>query len=258
MNMNSSSILLSCLVIFMLGICGQTAQADNLKVLPFALFERSGKSLIVDGVSTKYALGVLGVRADLTFQERWHLSGKLGYGQSNNQTVEFSGAVFEGQVKGMYLQGGAQYNFLETPKYDLFGLLNFINRDLQASDLIGTRNGMALTGSSRTKFNSKDLTFGTRHKIGRDFAVSFSGGVSQWHLRSKAIANYSSGRITATATKNINTTGQDPIYKIGMSMKRLSHNFNIEISQRLLSSQISSNIATVRMDYQIKFYYLFN
>ena len=69
----------------------------------------------------------------------------------------------------------------------------------------------------------------------------------------KLLVGMSPGRIAATAIKNIYTTGQDPIYKIAMSMKKLSHNFNIELSQRLLSSQISSNITTVRMDYQFKF-----
>ena len=251
--MNNSSIFCLQTVIIILIICGKTAQADNLKVLPFALFERSGKSLIVDGVSTKYALGVLGIGADWTFQRRWRLSGKLGYGQSDNQTVQFSGATFKGQVRGIYLQGLGQYKFQQTSKYDLFGQLNFINRDLKASNLIGTRSGLALTGSSDTKFSSTDLIFGTQYRFGSNYAVSLSGGISQWHLKSKGIAKYSSGRITATATKNIDTTGQDPIYKIAISMKKLNNNFNLEFSQRYLNSKISSNITTIRLDYRFKF-----
>ena len=41
-------------------LTAQLTMADNVQISPFVLYEQSAKNIIIDGVSTKYGLGVVG------------------------------------------------------------------------------------------------------------------------------------------------------------------------------------------------------
>ena len=74
--------------------------AEPVKIYPFALYEQASSNIIIDGVSTKYALGVAGISLQKNLNDKVTLAGKLGYGQNNDQKVSFSGANFKGLVSG--------------------------------------------------------------------------------------------------------------------------------------------------------------
>ena len=97
------------------------AQQYEFTLSPFALYEQSAKSIVIDGVSTKYGLGVLGAEIKSNISVQFQISGKIGYGQNNDQAVSFSGANFNGMVRGSYLEVAGGYTFYSTQSYALFG-----------------------------------------------------------------------------------------------------------------------------------------
>jgi hypothetical protein len=237
-----------CTVVF-----GQSGLANELQVSPFALYEQSSNNVIIDGVSSKFGLGVLGVGFEINLEGNIQVSAKLGYGKNNSQKMSFSGANFAGSVKGLYLEGAVEYTLLTRSNYTVFSQFRFINRYIDASDLKGSRNGLALTGVSHTTFDSVDLMLGAQMQIGSAAFVNISGGLSRWHLKSNAEANYAANGISATAKKRINAIGLDPILKIQSRTSKPTHNFSLELSYRPLKSVVDAEILAIQMEYTFHF-----
>ena len=232
---------------------GQSALAVDLKVSPFALYEVGNKDIVIDQVSTKYGLGVLGFDVDANFQSKLSISGKLGYGANPSQKISFSGANFKGTVKGTYVEGAMQYALWTKSDYSVVSELRFINRNIDAPDLTGSRNGTALTGNAFTSLDSVDLTFGARMPLGNAAFLNISGGLSRWHLKSNATAFFTSGGVSATARKKIDAVGRDPIVKVSIGSNNPKHNFKLELANRSLKSKTSAQIMAIQLDYVFKF-----
>jgi hypothetical protein len=229
------------------------ALAEPLKIYPFALYEQANSNIIIDGVSTKYGLGVAGISLQKNLNDKVILAGKLGYGQNNDQKVSFSGANFKGLVSGSYLDLQGSYLIYQNDRSSVFSSAQFINRELNASDLTGTRNGLDLTGKSNTFINSSDIKLGTLINISPLTILKLSAGISQWQLNAKATGYYASNGVTATAKKNINTIGQDPVFEAGLITNKDNHNFEVIASSRSLRSKANTEIISAQISYLFAF-----
>ena len=85
--------------------------ADGFKITPFILYEEATQNIVIEGVSTKYALGVAGVELRKKYGDSITISSKLGYGQKHDQKTSFAGANFSGKVTGSYLILAGNMNF---------------------------------------------------------------------------------------------------------------------------------------------------
>ena len=229
------------------------ALAEPLKIYPFALYEQASSNIIIDGVSTKYGLGVAGISLQKNLNNKVTLAGKLGYGQNNDQKVSFSGANFKGLVSGSYLDLQGSYLIYQNDRSSVFSSAQFINRELNASNLTGTRNGLDLTGKSNTFINSSDIKLGTLIKMSSFTILKLSAGISQWQLNAKATGHYASNGVTATAKKNINTIGQDPVFEAGIMTNKDNHNFEVMASSRSLRSKANTEIISAQISYLFAF-----
>ena len=227
--------------------------AEPLKIYPFALYEKASSNIVIDGVSTKYGLGVAGISLQKELNDKVTLAGKLGYGQNNDQKVSFSGANFKGLVSGSYLDLQGSYLIYQSDRSSVFSSAQFINRELDASNLTGTRNGLALTGKSNTFINSPDIKLETLLNISPLTILKLSAGISQWQLNAKATGYYASNGVTATAKKNINTIGQDPVFEAGIITNKENHNFEIIASSRSLRSKANTEIISAQISYLFAF-----
>jgi hypothetical protein len=229
------------------------ALAEPVKIYPFALYEQANSNIIIDGVSTKYGLGVAGISLQKNLNDKVKLAGKLGYGQNNDQKVSFSGANFKGLVSGSYLDLQGSYLIYQNDRSSVFSSAQFINRELNASNLTGTRNSLALTGKSNTFINSADIKLGALINISPLTILKLSAGISQWQLNAKATGYYASNGVTATAKKNINTTGQDPVFEAGITTNKDNHNFEVMASSRSLRSKANTEIISAQISYLFSF-----
>jgi hypothetical protein len=229
------------------------AQQYQFTFSPFALYEQSAKSIVIDGVSTKYGLGVLGAEIKTNISDQFQLSGKIGYGQNNDQAVSFSGANFKGVVRGSYLEAAGRYAFYSFEKFEFFGDVKFINRTLHASDLTGTRNGLSLTGKADTTIRTSDALLGFRYALSDTTSIKFAAGYHQWHLIADATGYYASNGITATARKKIDTIGIDPVFDVSIEDTQANRTIVAKIASRSLHSEANTEILTAELIYQLSF-----
>lgn len=238
---------------FMLLIFSTQAQANDLTVTSFGLYEQANNEITIDGVSTKYALGVTGIELRKEFNNSITLSARAGYGQNANQSTSFGGANFNGKVTGSYFSVYGSYTFIERERLSLFGTTEFAHKALNAPDLVGTRNGLDLTGNAKTTIKNADLLFGVNYSLTDTLSAQLSAGVSQWQIKSDATAYYSSNGLSATARKNIDARGTDPIFAIGVKTTKENHNFEVKLLDRSLRSQTRTSITSAELTYSYQF-----
>jgi len=221
--------------------------ANDWSIAPFAMYERAPENIIVDGVSTKYGLGVIGGQVTYTVPGTISISTRLGYGQNNDQEVSFSGATFNGKVTGTYLEAKAHKNILASGNTLVSLEGGYSKRDLKADDLIGTRNGLALTGQSVSAISSFDLMLNLQQNVTDRFAATATIGQANWHLDADATAYFALGGIRANANKKIDASGQDPIYKLSFDYTGDKSTIHASISQRSLRSKANTDIITAEL-----------
>ena len=227
--------------------------ADQWSLAPFALYEQAQDKIVVDGVSTKYGLGVLGGQITYQGDQNLSLTARAGYGQNNDQEVSFSGAQFKGKVTGTYFEASATTNLLTYSKSIVSLEGSYSKRDLKADDLIGSRNGLALTGNSTSSIASTDLLVNLRHSMTDKVTASASLGYGKWNMDADATAYFASGSIRANANKKIDTTGYDPIYKLGVNYEGERANVRVNISNRSLRSKSNTAITSGEVMVNFKF-----
>ena len=226
-----------------------TSDAEGYKIEPFALYEQAESNIVIDGVSTKYALGVAGVQVHKTFNTNFTVSSHLGYGQNNDQKTSFAGANFNGKVTGSYLSLSGKYEFQKKERFNLFAAAEITRRKLKASNLTGRRNNLDLTGSSDTSINANDFSIGVRLSPTKGLKMELSAGISNWHIKSDAKAFYSSNGLSATAKKSIDAKGSDPAFSITLATNKDNHNLSLNISNRSLRSKTNTSITTAQLSY---------
>ena len=94
---------------------------------------------------------------------------------------------------------------------------------------------------------------GVSYALKRDIYVQFEAGLSQWHLNSKASAYYASNGITATARKNIDTKGTDPILSICITTTKSAYNLVAHFESRSLKLKTDTYITSADVSYSFQF-----
>ena len=240
-------------VVFGLFLVCKPVFADGFKITPFVLYEEARQNIVIEGVSTKYALGVAGVELRKNYGDSITISSKLGYGQNNNQKTSFAGANFSGKVTGSYFNIGGKYEFYKKNDFTFFSSIEHSRRNLDAPNLIGKRNNLDLTGIADTTISSEDLKVGITFKPANKLSFQLTAGMSNWHIKSDAKGYYVSSGLSATASKSINTKGSDPIIETMVSTNKDNHNFALSLSDRSLRSKTNTSIITGELNYEFHF-----
>ena len=191
--------------------------ADTFGVSPFALYEQADNQIVVDGVSSQYALGVAGIAFNFNVINNFELTAAAGYGFTPNQKVSFAGANLMDDVSGTYTGLGAKIKIYENSRGQKIKLeYQMHNRDLRAPTLTGSRNGSPLTGNSDIQYDSNDFGISVVHPFSEDVSTHFAFGVSKWDFAANGTASTNSG---ITARKNIITSASDPYWSVGLDWK---------------------------------------
>jgi len=240
-------------LVFGLSLVCKPLLADSFKIAPFVLYEKATQNIVIDGVSTKYALGVAGVELRKKYGDSITISSKLGYGQNNDQKTSFAGANFSGKVTGSYFNIGGKYEFYRKNDFIFFSSIEHSRRNLDASNLIGKRNNLDLTGIADTTISSEDLKVGITFTPANKISFQLTAGMSNWHIKSDGKGYYVSSGLSATASKSINTKGSDPIIQTMVSTNKDNHNFALSLSDRSLRSKTNTLIITGELNYEFHF-----
>ena len=250
--------------------CGQSVSAFEFKVSPFALYEQGQEDIYIDGVRTKYGLGAVGATIETHLGSGFIIRTGIGYGYHPNAdlslTVDSRPVSVTGPVAGVYLQAAVNYLFWAKVDYSLSSELSYISRNVDAPNLAGMAGSRPITGSAVNDFDTLDLVMSSQFQIGNTAFLKVSGGLSQWNLKTSALARYDQAAgvlsysgitiscpCTVTYPKEIDTTSIDPIVGISIVSRNPQHNFDLEFYNRSLKSKAETQVIGVEFEYKFSF-----
>lgn len=261
---------LSALSFIFLFVCGQGASASDFKLSPFALYEQGKEDIYIKGIRTKYGLGVVGADIGINLGDDVNIRTRIGYGYHPNAdlslTVEEKSVSVTGPVAGIYLEGAINYLLWERLDYSITSELSYVSRNVDAPDLTGMVGSRPITGSAVNDFDTLDLVLSSQLPIGKAALLKISGGLSQWNLKTSAVAVYNQATgvlsykglsipcpCTVTYPKEIDTTSIDPIVGISIVSRNPRHNFGLEFYNRSLKSKAGTQIVGIELEYKFQF-----
>lgn len=251
----------------LLGFICQFSQAQNavaleFKVEPFALYEQGQENIYIDDVRTKYGLGVVGVAGETMVGNNFSVRGRLGYGYHPKArvslNVEGREVAVTGPVAGVYLEAAVDYLLLSSTSYSLTSQLRVITRNIDAPNLAGFAGSRAITGTAVNDFDTLDLMLEAKFPVGKVAFLNITGGLSQWNLKTTAIAYSATGgsgpiQCPCSYTKKIDTTSVDPVMGISVGSNNPKHNFDFEFYSRSLQSKAGTQILGLELEYTFEF-----
>ena len=168
-----------------------------------------------------------------------------------SETVNFEGIEFTGPINGLYISGSLKSKIKKFEKLNLYLEQSISNRNLNATNLSGMRNGKKLLGTASTNINAYDALFRFDFDQNLKNIISFSTGLGFWRLSSKGTATNQSE--TIEAWKELSSNGIDPLLKLSFSKKLKSSKFNTTFQYRSLNSKLNSGITSISFNYKFVF-----
>ena len=250
--------------------CNRSVAAFEFELSSFALYEQGQENVTIDGVSTKYGLGVVGGSVESKLGDVFGIRTRIGYGfhpsANLSLTVQGKSISVTGPVEGIYLEGSMNYKFWNNGDYSIWSELAYISRNVDAPELVGMAGSKPVTGTAVNDFNTLDLALTSQFPIGGLAFLKITGGVSQWNLKTTAVAVYSQAvgvlslngttipcPCTVTYPKKMDTTSVDPIVSLSIVSRNPRHNFNLEFYNRSLKSKAGTQISGVEFEYKFEF-----
>jgi len=228
-----------------------SVMAKEISISPLVLYEQANAPLVIDGVSSGYKFGIIGVSGKLYPNKKNNAQIDVGYAYVPSETVTFAGITFKGPVTGLYFSALSKYSFKNFKTSNLYFEQSLSHRNLQANNLSGERNGKILLGTSSTIINSYDALFGIDLSTKLEDGFSVAAGLSFWSFLAKGTATNQSN--TINAWKTIKTNGIDPLLKVSFQ-KILDHKkLNTDLQFRSLYSKFNTGIISVNLKYEYLF-----
>ena len=228
-----------------------SVMAKEISISPLVLYEQANAPLVIDGVSSGYKFGIIGVSGKLYPNKKNNAQIDVGYAYVPSETVTFAGITFKGPVTGLYFSALSKYSFKNFKTSNLYFEQSLSHRNLQANNLSGERNGKILLGTSSTIINSYDALFGIDLSTKLEDGFSVAAGLSFWSFLAKGTATNQSN--TINAWKTIKTNGIDPLLKVSFQ-KILDHKkLNTDLQFRSLYSKFNTGIVSINLKYEYLF-----
>jgi hypothetical protein len=234
----------------------------ELKTSPFALYEQGQKDIYIDGVRTKYGLGVVGVAVETNLGSALKIHSRLGYGYHPNAsvslTVDDRSVAVKGPVSGIYIEAGIKYPLWSKLEFSVVSELRSSWRNVDAQDLVGLAGSRAITGEAVNDFDTLDLLLSAQFPLGKTAFMNVTGGLSQWNLKTTAVAYSQTGgsgifSCPCSYTKRLDTKSSDPIFGISITSNNPRHNFSLELYNRSLKSKAGTQIIGLEASYAYQF-----
>ena len=256
------TILISNLIVFFLFVFNDSAFGMELKISPFALYEQGKDDIYIDGIRTKYGLGVLGATVQANLENGLEIYSRLGYGYHPNAsvslTVDGKSVAVKGPTSGNYRETGIRIPLWNKSDVFIISELRSTWRDVDADDLAGFASTRAITGKAVNDFDSLDFLLTARFAIGETAFLSITGGRSDWHLTTNAVAYAETGArgslsCPCSYTKKVDAESSDPFFGISITSNNPMHNFSLELYNRSLKSKAGTSIIGLEAGYVYQF-----
>lgn len=184
------------------------ASERDIKASGYSIAEMASKTVVVDGVSTKYMLGAIGVKADKQLTDRLALQGTWGKGYLPSHEINFAGYTFTGSVYSDVKSLGVNYELATFGnQYTLDSEFVHTWSEIKAPTLIGTKNNSQVTGHSSASMDFSSLMFTLNRTINDRLSLNGRYGWINWDFEALGTA-YANSNVTAKKyikSSNINS-----------------------------------------------------
>ena len=228
-----------------------SVMAKGISISPLVLYEQANAPLVIDGVSSGYKFGIIGVSGKFYPNKKINTQIDIGYAYVPSETVTFEGITFKGPVTGLYFSALSKYSFKNFKTSNLYFEQAISHKNLQANNLSGERNGKILLGTSSTIINSYDALIGLDLSNKSRNGFSLATGLSIWSFIAKGTARNQSN--TITAQKTIKTNGIDPLLKVSFQKIIDNKKLNTDLQFKSLYSKFNTGIISVNLKYEYLF-----
>ena len=232
-------------------ISATSVMAQAISISPLVLYEQVNAPLVIDGVSSGYRFGIIGVSGKFYPNNKNNAQIDVGYAYVPSETVNFEGITFKGPVAGLYFSALGKYNLKNFEVSNLYLEQAISHRNLQANNLSGERNGKILLGTSSTIINSYDALIGLDLSNKSRNGFSLATGLSIWSFIAKGTARNQSN--TITAQKTIKTNGIDPLLKLSFQKILNNRKLNADLQFKSLYSKLNTGIVSISLKYEYLF-----
>jgi hypothetical protein len=254
------TILISNLIVFFLFVFNDSAFGMELKISPFALYEQGKDDISIDGIRTKYGLGVVGATVQANLENGLKIYSRLGYGYHPNArvsiTVEEKTASMKGPTSGRYTETGIKIPLWNKSKFAVVTEIKSTWRNVVADDLAGFAglSNWLVTGEAINDLDTLDFLLRFNFPVGEFAFVTLTGGRSKWHLRSESKVYFIDHPVyTSGSRPPIDTKSSDPFFGISITSNNPMHNFSLELYNRSLNSKAGTSIIGLEAGYVYQF-----
>ena len=171
-----------------------------------SVYDHASEKLIVDGVSTSYALGSAGIRVDWKTDQNLFFHASFGLGYLPNYKMSAFGTTFYGPVDGTMKSIGSRYRLYNAEDHKVNVSFEIFERDVNGNDFKGIRNGQSLKVKSTAAFELSEFSLGYEYFSSRSLSLGINAGMTNWKLDANGLTLLNN----MTISKNVTENGHSP------------------------------------------------
>lgn len=184
----------------------RSAAALETEISFESVYDHASEKLIIDGVSTSYYLGAVGIRADWKTDQNLIFHASLGLGYLPNYKMSAFGSSFSGPVEGTMKSIGARYLIYKAEDHKLNVSFDIVERDVNGNDFKGVRNGQSLKVKSTAAFELSEFSLGYEYFSSGSLSFGINAGITNWKFDAYGLTLLND----MTVSKNVIETGHSP------------------------------------------------
>ncbi len=227
------------------------AVAQKFDIKPFILYEQAAEKLEIDGVSSGYKFGVIGLSTTTPINNKINLKTDFGLSYVPSEKITFGGATFTGAFNGQYFSTTGRFNIKTLSGNKIYFNQSFSHRNTNSGHLNGEKNNAILTGTAVNIINAYDTIFNIKYAGHKRTNLTIGAGFHLWSFKARGTAANLSD--TVRAIKNINAVGIDPLFQVLWQTKAFGTDVNIDFEYRSLNSKFNTGIGSLNIRYKLSF-----
>lgn len=208
------------------------------------VYEHASQKIVVDGVSSSYGLGTVGIELNWDINQSLQLYGNYGLGYLPNYKLSAFGTNFSGPVNGERIIIGTSYKLFDSYKHQFSFGYDLSEKNVTGNDFSGIRNGLALTVESTAEFMISEFSLGYEYRATDALILGGKVGQENWNFTAMGLTLVND----ITVSKAVNDTGHSPSYEL---YTRIGREKPIDISLVIRSYSMDNLVET----YELKLAY---
>lgn len=174
-----------------------------------AIYEHSSEKMVIDGLSSRYSIGAIGLNVALALFPDLNFDVSYGFGYLPEYEISSSGISFTGPVDGFFSSYGAEYTLIDR---DFKVLVDFLNseRSIKGTNFKGMRSGQEYTLTSDAQMRLTEYAIKYQRNPIEKNSIGIKVGLSFWNFNALGVAFQDDIMIRKYSQK----TGSSPVFGI--------------------------------------------